>query len=608
MKLHKGLGLLDVFAIATGAMISGIFILPGLAFEQAGPVVMVSYFFSGLLALSGLFSQAELTSAMPRAGGTYFNVTRSMGSAVGTVYGLITWLSMALKTAYELLFMGLILAMVVHLPGHLLAVVICLLFVGLNLIGAKEAGKIQAYLVLGILGLLVLFLILSLGKMSVRNFEPFLPKGWDAVLPTAGLVFVSFGGLLKVANIAEEAKKPGRNIPLAMLLSMIVVSVFYLLVVFACIAVLGPNLSGLQHPVAEASRVFMGNAGPVLYSVAAVLAIVSSANAGIMAASRFPLALARDEMLPAWLGKINARCKTPHPAILLTGVVIIAAMFVDVKILVKAASCVLILTYVFTCIAVIILRESKIQNYRPQFRSPLYPWIQVIGILGFDALLFGLGWEALLTCSVLVLCGFAAYWFYGRPRASKDYALLHLIERVTARELASTHLESELKDIIHERDEIMKDRFDHLVENCPVLDLEGPIWSDTFFDKAAEVLAADLDISKEVVYNGFLERESQGSTVLSPFLAIPHVVIEGEQHFDILLARCQEGIVFSEEHNKVHAVFVLIGTRDERSFHLMSLAAIAQIVQDEDFDYRWKNAKNIEALRDIVLLSKRMRN
>ncbi|MDY0169165.1 MAG: amino acid permease [Thermoguttaceae bacterium] len=99
MKLKRNLGLLDVFCIASGAMISsGIFVLPGLAHAQAGPAVVVSYFLAGLLASVGLLNVAELATAMPRAGGDYFFVTRTLGPAVGTIGGLLTWFSLSLKS------------------------------------------------------------------------------------------------------------------------------------------------------------------------------------------------------------------------------------------------------------------------------------------------------------------------------------------------------------------------------------------------------------------------------------------------------------------------------------------------------------------------------
>jgi len=229
------------------------------------------------------------------------------------------------------------------------------------------------------------------------------------------------------------------------------------------------------------------------------------------------------------------------------------------------------------------------------------------GMVGFTVLLFKMGTTGLIIFTGLAGLGFLIYWFYGRKAAAREYALLHLVERITAQEMTSHLLETELKDIIHERDEILKDRFDHLIDDCPVIDIEQAVSMQDFFEMAAGPLAEDLHVTGKSVYNLLMEREKESSTVLNPFLAIPHIVIEGEKHFDILLARCREGIDFGANAPRVHTVFVLIGTRDERPFHLMSLAAIAQIVEEDGFEEKWMAAKIPEALRDIILLGKRKR-
>jgi mannitol/fructose-specific phosphotransferase system IIA component (Ntr-type) len=130
---------------------------------------------------------------------------------------------------------------------------------------------------------------------------------------------------------------------------------------------------------------------------------------------------------------------------------------------------------------------------------------------------------------------------------------------------------------------------------------------ETFFKLVTDSMAKDLNVKPGVLFNLLMDREKQSSTVLSPGLAIPHIIIEGEHTFNILLARCKEGIIFPDSVPRIHAVFVLMGTMDERNFHLRALAAIAQIVQDHHFEKKWKSAKSKEALRDIVLLGKRMR-
>ena len=612
MQFKRVLGIIDVFSIATGAMISsGIFILPGLAHARAGPAVVVSYFLAALLASTGMLSQAELVSAMPKAGGTYFYVTRAMGPAMGAVDGLITWFSLTLKSAFALVGMAAFTRLIIDIDVHIVAVFFCLVFVFINIVGIKEAGRFQVGLVAGLLTLMVLYVVRGLPSVNINNLTPFSPNGLTGVFSTAGLVFVSYGGLLKVASVAEEVKEPGKVIPLGMIVSLLVVSILYVLVIFVTSGILGG--AALDHsltPISDGAAAFMGTGGRIALSLAAVLAFVSTANAGIMAASRYPVALSRDGLLPGVLGSINVRFNTPHVSILITGLFMIAVLFLNLEVLVKAASSVLILTFVFSCLSVLILRESHLRNYQPRFWCPFYPWIQIVGVTGFTFLLLEMGTETFLSCTVLVAGGLFLYWFYGRIRTNREYALLHLIERVTARELATGSLESELKEIIRERDNIIKDRFDHIVEDCPVLDIDSFMPVEEFFRLVADSMARseiDRNTLPSALFESLLRRERECSTVIAPGLAIPHVVIDGEHMFNILLARSRGGIDFSGNQPPVHAVFVLIGTRDERNFHLRVLSAIAQLALEPHFERKWMQARGTEALRDIVLLGERKR-
>jgi len=561
-----------------------------------------------VLASTGMLSQAELASAMPRAGGTYFYVTRSMGPAVGSVYGQVTWFSLALKSAYELFFIGALVALSVNLNQYLIAIGVCLSLLAINIIGIRQAGRVQTGFVLCLLGVLLLYLIRGLPRVDVQNFQPFAPHGWSSIFSTAGFIFISYGGLLKVASVGEEVRQPGRVLPQGMIVSFLVTTAFYLTAVFVTIGILGPRLDHSLTPLSDGAAFFLGPSGSLLFSIAGVLAVLSAANAGLMSASRYPFALSRDEMLPEVFGRISHRFTTPHVSILATGAIVTVALFLPIHTLVKAASSILILTYLFTCLAVIILREGRLQNYQPHFSSPLYPYVQIVGVVGFLFILVKIGWEAFLASLILIGGGLMVYWFFGRIRATREYALLHLIERITAKELTRHSLETELKEILQERDDILKDRFDHLVEACHVLDIHRAIDAEEFFRTAARIVAERLTTDPEWLFEQFMAREQESSTVLSPYLAVPHIIIEGEGAFDLLLVRCREGISFSDEAPQVHAVFLLVGTRDERPFHLRALAAIAQIVQDPSFDGRWMAARNEEALRDIVLLGKRRRH
>ncbi|UCG57939.1 MAG: amino acid permease [Phycisphaerales bacterium] len=609
MNLRRELSLLGVFCIASGAMISsGLFVLPGLAYAKAGPAVIICYLLAGLVSLPGMLSIAEMTTAMPKAGGDCFTIIRSMGPAVGTVSGLLSWFALAMKSAFGLVGMSIFVALIVDLDIHVIAAFFCVVFVVINLIGIKQAGRTQVFLVLGLLALMLLYIVVGLPRVRVENFSPFVPHGLPAVFLTTGFVFVSYAGLLKIASVAEEIRNPTRTIPLGMILSLLVVSILYTLMVFVTTGVLdATSLSSSLTPISDGAGALMGMPGRIALSVGAILAFLSTANAGIMTAARSLVPLSKDGLLPAFFAKINAKFGTPHNSLLITGLFIVVALFLRLEILVEAASVVLILTNILSCTSVIILRESRIQNYQPSFRTPLYPWIQIAGIVGFGFLLLEMGMEALAMSFLLIIGGLFVFWFYGRIRTNREYALLHLIERVTAREFTTYSLESELREVIRERDQIVKDRFDDIVERCIVLDIGESITAEDFFKLVASQMAGRLNLKPESLFEQLRERERQGSTVLSSHLAIPHIVVSGQHVFDILIARCKDGIVFSETERNVRATFVIAGTRDERNFHLHALAAIAQIVQDPYFETRWLSARGRDALRDIILLGKRKR-
>jgi amino acid transporter len=609
MSLKRNLGLIHVFCIASGAMISsGLFVLPGIAFAKTGPAVIVCYLLAGLLSLPGMLSLAEMTTAMPKAGADCYTVIRSMGPGVGTVSGLLSWFSLSMKSAFALMGMAVFAAAFASLEIHMVGTLCCLVFVTLNILGIEEAGRTQVLLVLGLLGLMVVYVALGLQAVKIQHFEPFTPHGSGALFMVVGYVFISYAGLLKVASVAEEIRNPGRNIPLGMLLALAIVSAFYSLMVFVTVGVLpAPALAGSLTPISDAASVFMGAPGRVAMSIAAILAFLTTANAGIMTAARSLVPLSREGLFPGLFGRINTRFGTPHTALLLTGAFIIASLFLDLELLVESASIVLIMTNALACISIIILRESGLQNYRPRFRAPLYPWFQVAGLLGFAFILLEMGEEAYLISLVLGLAGFCAYWLYGRRRVRRESALMYLVERITARELVDGTLESELREVIRERDNIISDRVDELFETCAILDLKGEIPLDAFFGRAADTLADRLGIGASEFHRLLVAREKQSSTVVAPGLAIPHIVVEGKVPFDMLIARCVPGIRFAEGVPLVHAVVLLVGGRVHRNFHLRCLAAVAQIVQSPDFDRQWLSARGGEALRDIFLLGERRR-
>ena len=618
--LKKQLGLLDVFSVAAGAMISsGLFVLPAIAFAKAGPAVILSYLFASILILPSVLSQAELTTAMPRAGGAYLYIERSLGPICGLFGGFADWFSLALKSAFAVVGMAAFIKVLIEMlfdtqvsEWHLktIAVLCCLCFTALNIISVKHTSRFQVLLVGTLLAILAFFVVSGSGTVESVRYGRFLEKGWPAVLATAGLVFVSFGGINKVANIAEEIKHPGKNLPLGMILAWLVVTLFYITVIIIMVGVVdGQELIGSYTPISLAASKFMGPVGFAILGLAAIAAFVTTANGGILAASRTPMAMSRDQTLPPLLARVSNRFKTPHVSILFTsGFMVTAIVFLDIEMLVKTASTLLIILYILANTSVIIMRESRIQSYRPKFKSPLYPYIHIFAIIAYSALIIDMGKVPLLIAAGFIALSAAWFWLYVSRRVSRASAAMHVVERVTDRELKTVTLENELRDILIERDEIIEDRFDQLIKGCEILDIKGSKSAKQVFREISTILAERLDTNEYVLFEKFLHREAEGGTVVQPGLAIPHIVVEGEKKFDILLIRAADGIDFPHAPDPVRIMFILAGSKDERNYHLRALMAIAQIAQEKQFEQRWLTARDTEAIRNLVLLSTRTRD
>lgn len=619
-RLKKQLGYLDVFAVAAGAMISsGLFVLPAIAFAKSGPAVILAYLLASILIIPSVLSKAELATAMPRAGGTYFFIERSLGSMVGLFSGFAAWFSLALKSAFAVVGMAVLIEIVVQtvFPAEFsqwqvkaIAAVCCLPFIGLNIVSVKHTSRLQVVLVAVLLAILTMFVVFGSGAVEAVRYKGFLDKGWATVFATAGLVFISFGGLTKVASIAEEVKDPGRNLPYGMILAWFVVTVFYLAVIAITVGVVdGEELAGSHMPISLAASKFMGSAGFGILALAAMAAFVTTANGGILAASRCPLAMSRDRLLPPALARMSGRFETPHVSILLTGGFMIGAIvFLDIESLVKTASTLKIILFILTNVSVIIMRESKIQSYRPKFKSPLYPYIHILAIIAYSALIIDMGAVALSITAAFVGLSAAWFWLYVSRRVSRASAMMHIVERVTSRELKTVTLENELRDILMERDEIIEDRFDRLIRGCEILDMQGEHEAEDVFRKISGILAKRLETDEYVLFEKFLHREAEGGTVVQPGLAIPHVIVEGRSKFDVLLVRARDGIKFTGVDEPVRIMFVLAGSKDERNYHLRALMAIAHVAQEKQFEQRWLAARDTEGIRNLILLSTRTRD
>jgi len=614
-SLKKQLGFWGVFSIAAGAMISsGLYVLPGLAFAKAGPSIVLSYALASTLVIPVMLAKAELATAMPKAGGSYFFIERSMGPLAGTFAGFASWFSIALKAAFALV--GISALASLYFPSidgwmfKMVANTACAAFMIVNLLSAKGSARLQVFLVVGLLLSLIFYCAFGVQEVDVYRFEPFVPNGLDSIFAVAGMVFVSYGGLTKVASVAEEVENPGRNLPLGMFLAFTVVSGLYLLTVFITIGILpAEELSGSLTPIVAGAKATMGTTGVIVIQIGALLAFATTANSGILSASRSPIAMSRDGLLPEVFCKVSKVHKTPYVGVLVTGAFIMCVItFLDIVDLIKTASTMMLIMFMLVNLSVIIMRKSGLQNYRPTFKAPFCPALQIATLIIYVFLIFEMGTVPLLLSGGFCLLTFVWFFFYTYRNIDRQSALVYLVERMTAKEIERPGLEDELKQITIERDDISLDRFDHLVKSASVLDIDHQIMARDFFHMISEHLSKELSMPEEVLYEKFLERERSSSTVLEPGLAVPHAIIEGENKFSMVLVRCKEGIIFSDLEPPVRSAFVIVGTRDERNFHLKVLMNIAKVVSNETFKEYWLAAEGEEAIRDVVFLSERSRN
>lgn len=614
-KLKKDLGLIEVFSISSGAMISsGLFVLPAIVYHKTGPFIILSYLIASVLMIPAMFSKAELSTAMPKSGGAYFFISRSMGPLLGTFAGMASWFSLALKSAFALMGIGIFLGPLLPFLSGAAAVkfvaIACLfVFTILNILSVKDSGRFQVIFLFSLLGILSLYIFYNLQFVNLQYFMTESEINWQDILKVTGMIFVSYGGLTKIAAIAEEVRNPGKNIPRGMFTSFSVVTLFYILTITVTVGILAPSLfDATQTPISAGGQVYMGQPGFFVLSMAAMFAFVTTGNAGIMAASRAPLAMARDNLIPGFFSHISLKFNTPYISILVTFLfMLVSILFLDIEGLVKVASTMMLILFSLNNISVIIMRESKISTYKPEFKGALYPFLPAIGTVVYFFLIFEMGQIPLLITLGFFVISLIWYFIYSRSRTTKDSALIKLVERITSSEIKTNTLTEELKEILIERDNLVEDRFDAIIKNTDIINLEGETDLEGLFKHISASFAEKFSLKEEVIFKGLKEREELSSTVISTGLAIPHIIIEGDHKFDILVFRSKSGIRFVKEAPLVNIVFALAGSKDERNFHLQALMAIAQIVQNPDFQHQWMKTHNTEELRNLILLAQRIR-
>ncbi|MFP8955638.1 amino acid permease [Natrialbaceae archaeon A-CW3] len=434
--LQRSLGLPATTAIAIGAMVgSGIFILPGIAYAEVGTAVVLAYLIAGLLVLPAALSASEMATAMPEDGGSYVYVERGMGPILGTIAGVGNWFMLSFKGALALI--GGVPYLVYVAPGLAeyiipLALGLALLFTILNVVSTKSTGSLQ-FAIVGIMILAMAYFVLAgVPDIDAAQTQGSFDLASEGLIAATGLVFVSYAGVIKIAAVAEEVKDPGRTIPRAMIGSLLLTTALYVLIVYVAVGV-APDLSpgGGFVPdggedaasLAYAAEAALGEVGALVIVAAALLALASTANAGLLSASRFPFAMARDGIAPPQFERLHERFKTPALAVAVTGgVMMVMIATLPIEQVAKFGSAFQILVFILVNLAVIGFREGAVADYDPVFVAPLYPWIQIAGMAGGVIVLTQMGAVPFAGAVAITLLAIGWYVGYVRPRVDREGA------------------------------------------------------------------------------------------------------------------------------------------------------------------------------------------
>ena len=435
-KLQRTLSLPGAIAVSVGGMLSGIFVLPGLAVGITGSSVWLAFLVASLCILPAVLSKSELATAMPKSGGTYVYIERAFGPLFGTIAGIGLWLSLLLKSAFSLVGLSAYLYVLIEVDASLtkgIALLALLFILLLNVFGVKKVEKTQLIIVSISVLSLVGIIVFGTSSFDSNLLEPVFVDGSSGFITGVAFLYISYAGVTKIAAVAGEIKNPEKNLPRTMIFSLLLITTIYVFVALVLVGnVEASILSTDIKPIHTLFQSIGGNALGYVAGAVGVITLLSMANSGVLASSRFPFAMGKDKLMPGFLGSVSSRFMTPVSAIITTSTLIaLAILFLDVVKIAKLASAFKVLMFIFNELSVIVLRETNAQWYNPSFRSPLYPYVQLFGIFSGIVLLAYLGIMPLISVFGVFVLGFIIFMIYGsktdRSGVISNYGILSFL-------------------------------------------------------------------------------------------------------------------------------------------------------------------------------------
>jgi basic amino acid/polyamine antiporter, APA family len=466
--LHRSLGAFQLTMLGIGAVIgTGIFVLTSEAAQKAGPGMLLAFVIAGAVCAVAALCYSELASMVPVAGSAYTYTYAVMGELLAWMVGWALILEYAIGASavavgWSGYFVGLMKnSLGVEIPIalatgpssggiiNLPAVAISILVTWLLMIGTSESAKVNAVLVAIKIATLTLFIILAIPVMNGANFTPFAPLGTAGIFGAAASIFFAYVGFDAVSTAAEETKNPQRNVPIGLLASLSICTIFYLLVASGAIGAIGAqpvtSLAGvaldpgsaelaarckavvasgaieplpcsreaLAHVMRTIGHVQVGN----LIGLAAFLALPSVVLMMMFGQTRVFFVMARDGLLPEKLASVHPKWKTPHVVTFVTGIAVtLAAAFLPVGKLADYSNSGTLFAFAMVAFAVLVLRLKDPDRVRP-FRTPAVWVIAPLAIIGCVGLYLSLPLIAILVLPAWGLVGLLVYFLYSRSRS-----------------------------------------------------------------------------------------------------------------------------------------------------------------------------------------------
>lgn len=494
-SLHRSLGAFQLTMLGIGAVIgTGIFVLTATAAQKAGPGMLISFILAGLVCALAALCYSELASMVPVAGSAYTYSYAVMGEMVAWLVGWALILEYALGASAVAVgwsghIVGLLDDLGVHLPHaltvgpkiewgilkggeaggfiNLPAIIITGLVTWLLVIGTKESATFNAVLVTIKIAALTLFIAITWPLVSghTENFHPLTPRGWGNPLDSSGVgvlgaaasIFFAYVGFDAVSTAAEETKNPQRNVPIGLIASLFICTIFYLLVASGAIGAYGaqPLLDPSGIPFKEGSPELYASAAchaanaPLVCSkealafvarqvstplignligLAATIALPSVVLLMMYGQTRVFFVMARDGLLPERLSAVHPKFRTPWVVTIVTGIfVAIAAAFLPVGTLADYSNAGTLFAFAAVSIGVLILRVTDSTRFRP-FRTPIVWVVAPLSIAGCLLLFLSLGIESKMVFLVWTLFGLVVYFFYGYRHSHVGRGLVEVHE------------------------------------------------------------------------------------------------------------------------------------------------------------------------------------